>query len=205
MAPQAPRAWPPDNGAMNPSSTPVTVVKLGGSLLSAARAKPWLETLAEAERPVVVVPGGGPFADQVRLQQPLLHFDDVAAHHMAVLAMAQTACVMQSWCPRWQLGHTVAELAGLIAQRQPALWCPTVLPDTPASWDITSDSLAAWLASALRADQLVLVKARAARGSTPAAWRDEGLVDAAFAGQAQAFGGTVRLVSHDTAPRAAVA
>lgn len=181
------------------------IVKLGGSLLSAARARPWLDVLATAAQPVVIVPGGGPFADQVRVSQPLLGFDDAAAHHMAVLAMAQTACVLQSWCPGWRLGHTPTELASLTAQGHPALWCPTVLPDTPAGWDITSDSLAAWLASTLNAQRLVLVKARAARGATPADWAAEGLVDAAFAHYAQAFGQPVRLVSHDTAPLAALA
>lgn len=183
----------------------VVIVKLGGSLLDAGCARPWLEALVAHPQPVVIVPGGGPFADRVRHRQPLLEFDDRAAHHMAVLAMAQTACVLQSWSPRWQLGHTPAELACLAGQGRPALWCPTVLPDTPASWDITSDSLAAWLAITLQAKRLVLVKARAARGTTPADWAAEGLVDPAFADYAQAFGQPVRLVSHDTTPLAALA
>jgi len=183
----------------------VVIVKLGGSLLDAGRARPWLDALAAQPLPVVIVPGGGPFADQVRHRQPLLGFDDRAAHHMAVLAMAQTACVLQSWSPRWQLGHTPAELAGLAGQGHPALWCPTVLPDTPASWDITSDSLAAWLAITLQAKRLVLVKSRAAQGLAPVDWLAEGLVDAAFVDYAAAFGQPVRLVSHDTAPLAALA
>lgn len=182
----------------------VVIVKLGGSLLDAGRARPWLDALAAQPLPVVIVPGGGPFADQVRHRQPLLGFDDRAAHHMAVLAMAQTACVLQSWSPRWQLGHTPTELAGLAGQGQPALWCPTVLPDTPASWDITSDSLAAWLAVTLQAQRLVLVKSRAARGMTPAGWASEGLVDAAFEDYACLLDGKVRLVSHDTPPLTAL-
>lgn len=183
----------------------VIIVKLGGSLLEAGRARPWLEALSAQPQPVVIVPGGGPFADQVRHSQPQLAFDDRAAHHMAVLAMAQTACVLQSWCPSWALGHTSAELDALTRQGRPALWCPTVLPDTPASWDITSDSLAAWLAATLQAQRLVLVKSRAARGVTAAEWADEGLVDLAFVHYAQAFGQPVRLVSHDTAPLTALA
>lgn len=183
----------------------VIIVKLGGSLLEAGRARPWLEALAAQPHPVVIVPGGGPFADQVRHSQPRLAFDDRAAHHMAVLAMAQTACVLQSWCPSWSLGHTPAELDALTRQGRPALWCPTVLPDTPASWDITSDSLAAWLALTLQAQRLVLVKSRAPLGVTPDEWADEGLVDLAFTRYAQAFGQPVRLVSHDIAPLTALA
>lgn len=190
---------------MPPPPRPLVIVKLGGSLLDAGRAQPWLEALATQPQPVVIVPGGGPFADQVRHSQPLLRFDNRAAHHMAVLAMAQTACVLQSWHPHWTLGHTPAELDALTRQGLPALWCPTVLPNTPASWDITSDSLAAWLALTLQAQQLVLVKSRAALGTTTADWIREGLVDPAFTHYAQAFGQPVRLVSYDTAPLTALA
>jgi len=144
---------------------------------------------------VVVVPGGGPFADQVRSSQASLGFDDTAAHRMAVLAMAQTACVFQSWCPVWQLGHTPGELQALCGAGQPALWCPTVLPDTPASWHITSDSLAAWLALQLAAQQLWLVKSRPPHSAEPSGWAAEGLVDVAFPAYAAAFGGPVRVLS----------
>lgn len=188
----------------HPTRRPV-IVKLGGSLLTLGRAKPWLDALAGQPQPVVIVPGGGPFADQVRNLQRPLGFDDRAAHHMAVLAMAQTACVLQSWCTRWQLGPTVPALQALTDQGHPALWCPTVLPDTPASWDITSDSLAAWLAAELHATQLVLVKSRAAQSDVPADWVSDRLADAAFVDYAQRFDGVVRLVSHDTEPLAALA
>jgi 5-(aminomethyl)-3-furanmethanol phosphate kinase len=59
-------------------------------------------------------------------------------------------------------------------------------PEIPASWDITSDSLAAWLASRLAADRLVLVKSVAlAEVAIPATVLvRRGLVDPAFPGYA---------------------
>lgn len=176
----------------------LVVVKLGGSLLEGSRARRWLEALQD--RPVVVVPGGGPFADAVRLQQAVFGYDDAAAHRMAVLAMAQTAWVMRSWCPAWGMADEPDALQAGVAAGRPMLWAPITPPDTPATWDITSDSLAAWLAARLGAVQLVIVKSRAALGTTPAAWAAEGLVDPAFPGYAAAFGGEVRLVAHDAEP-----
>jgi aspartokinase-like uncharacterized kinase len=177
------------------------VIKLGGSLLEGERAKRWLAHLAQraaAGEPVVVVPGGGPFADHVRRLQHDWGFDHVAAHRMALLAMAQTACVFQSWCAPLRAGHGVAALRRLVDDGHPAIWSPTVMPDTPASWDITSDSLAAWLATALQAERLVLVKSLPApAGSGPLQWQAEGLVDVAFPRYAQRFGGAIELVAWD--------
>ena len=66
------------------------IVKLGGSLGRDPVLKEWLDTLvALGSGRVVIVPGGGGFAEEVRDQQELWRFDDLAAHNMAVLAMAQ--------------------------------------------------------------------------------------------------------------------
>lgn len=67
------------------------IIKLGGSLFHTPELKQWLELLdiASQNEGVIIVPGGGPFADQVRHAQRLHRFDDSAAHHMAILAMAQ--------------------------------------------------------------------------------------------------------------------
>jgi hypothetical protein len=55
-------------------------------------------------------------------------------------------------------------------------------PAVAQSWDVTSDSLAAWLASRLDADRLVLVKSAPPPPLplTPARLAAAGLVDAAF-------------------------
>ena len=65
------------------------VVKLGGSTASAAGMDAWIAALAGSGLPLVIVPGGGPFADQVRQAQKRLGFSDGAAHAMAILAMDQ--------------------------------------------------------------------------------------------------------------------
>ncbi len=67
----------------------ISIVKLGGSLARSERLTAWLDSLAEAAGEVVVVPGGGPFAERVREMQQRWRFDDPTAHHLALLAMEQ--------------------------------------------------------------------------------------------------------------------
>src|SRR4051795_8041241 len=73
-----------------------TVVKLGGSHAFCEHLAPWVAAIAGCAGDVVVVPGGGPFADAVRDAQPKIGFDDDAAHHMALLAMEQYGCALAS-------------------------------------------------------------------------------------------------------------
>lgn len=140
------------------------VVKIGGSLARDPRLPQWLRMLADfgAGR-VTVVPGGATFADAVRDAQAHWGFDDVSAHNMAVLAMAQTAHMMHALERRLVLVTNEAEIRSTLHAGRPALWLPLALvrdaPDQLTSWEVTSDSLALWLAQRLNAERLVVVKA----------------------------------------------
>lgn len=134
------------------------VVKLGGSLYNTVELKRWLHTLADISlsTPIVIVPGGGPFADQVRNAQTHHHFDDATAHYMALIAMKQFGLMLSA---------LEAKCQAFDAQRPEqalSVWLPEdALLSEPVlthSWDLTSDSLALWLASKLKAEQLFLVK-----------------------------------------------
>lgn len=134
------------------------VVKLGGSLYNTPELKIWLQTLANiaTPSPIVIVPGGGPFADQVRKAQKRHHFDDTTAHHMALIAMKQFGLMLSSLEVKCQPFTHQNPLQAL------SVWLPddSLLsePTLIHSWDLTSDSLAIWLASKLEAKQLFLVK-----------------------------------------------
>src|SRR2546426_2358433 len=73
-----------------------TVIKLGGSFAFSADLGDWIAAIAACAGRVVIVPGGGPFADVVRAAQVQMGFDDRAAHRMALLAMAQYGCAIKS-------------------------------------------------------------------------------------------------------------
>jgi hypothetical protein len=162
------------------------IVKLGGSLTHDLRLQGWLAMLAElGGGRVTVVPGGGTFADAVRASQRRWRFADLPAHNMAVLAMAQTAHLFHALEPRLALAADEAGIRRTLHAGHPALWVPTMLlrdaPDLLTNWEVTSDSLALWLARLLNAERLVLVKACKVRpGSSLAQLGADGVVDQRF-------------------------
>lgn len=137
----------------------IRVVKLGGSLLAADALPDCLNKIAESAGQVVIVPGGGMFADQVRSAQQVWGYDDATAHAMAILAMQQMALLMRALQPGLALTPSINALQDF---DKPAIWSPDLREldraGIPASWSVTSDSLAAWLARCLRATKLIVVK-----------------------------------------------
>ncbi|WP_296584662.1 aspartate kinase [Xanthobacter sp.] len=182
------------------------VVKIGGSLTRGTPPRLLLERLS-GRKGLVLVPGGGALADQVRVMQPQMGLSDGSAHRMAILAMEQMAYAFLDMAPSLRPARTPAELTSAAADGA-ALWLsPTMAldaPDIPQSWNVTSDSLALWLAARLAADRLVLIKApgvqvprQSDRAADLAAWTAAGLVDAAFATMARGYSGDIVLVPAD--------
>jgi aspartokinase-like uncharacterized kinase len=137
------------------------VVKLGGSLFTSNNLQHWLTHLNQADS-LVIVPGGGPFADQVRQAQQKFHFDDSTAHIMALLAMEQFGRMLCGLQPGLVATASITQLQAVLARDETPVWMPTVMamadPDINHSWNVTSDSLAAWLCGQLEAERLLLVK-----------------------------------------------
>ncbi|WP_305907592.1 uridylate kinase [Methylomarinum sp. Ch1-1] len=140
------------------------VIKLGGSLSHSSALTRCMESVNRdyREHAVVIVPGGGAFADQVRMAQRHWRFDERTAHDMAVLAMQQMARMFKALQPDWRLADSVADIAVSAAPGLATIWSPQISEldraGIAASWDVTSDSLAAWLAARLPAKELILVK-----------------------------------------------
>ncbi len=173
----------------------LAVVKVGGSLVAdRARLCRLLGALADGtEGPVAIVPGGGALADAVRATQDALGFPDPLAHRLALDAMAGMARIFAALEPRLAVTQDPAD--ALVAGAVP-VWDPSALkaghPEIPESWDVTSDSLALWLAARLGADTCLLVKsADAPPGAGPAELARAGLVDAAFPGFAARYAGAI--------------
>ena len=145
------------------SLTPEWVVKVGGSHgARPSHLRRLMASLAGAARrhPLVVVPGGGSFADAVRDADRRFGLGDSAAHWMAILGMDQYGHLLAELAPGAALVARRRELArGRLNVLLPSAWFRRVDP-LPHSWDVTSDSIAAWLARALRARHLLLVKHR---------------------------------------------
>ncbi len=122
------------------------IVKVGGSLFYQI---PFIApVLKESKRPLLLIPGGGPFADIVRQ----CNTDNDSAHWMAIAAMEQFGWFIAS--------HGFPTITEMVIPRATTVFLPyryfiehDVLPHT---WDVTSDSIAAWAAHILHLDLLLL-------------------------------------------------
>ena len=148
----------------NESALRVTIVKLGGSLAHTPHCVAWLDVLTAWGGPLILVPGGGPFADGVRAAQAAMRFDDATAHRMALLAMEQFGLALAAHAKAFVLANSCEELDSALRARKIPVWLPARMvlaaPEVPEVWDMTSDSLAAWLAGTCGAHRLLLIKSR---------------------------------------------
>lgn len=168
------------------------VVKLGGSLLGSPELPRWLETLVKiSDGKVVIVPGGGLFADAVREAQQRTHISDAVAHELALLAMDQFGLLLAGMNANLVTASSELEIAERGWQHRGIVWLPSkmILTDDniAKNWQVTADSLSAWLANKIGAEQLVLVKSKLLAPylkSSEASLETlvaEGLIDDAFA------------------------
>jgi 5-(aminomethyl)-3-furanmethanol phosphate kinase len=148
------------------------VVKVGGSLLElpdlADRLRDWLGRQAPAQS--LFIAGGGPFVDELRAMDSLHAVGDEACHWLAIRAMSLTARLLGALVPEWRLigsWRELADFAGSPADRPAAdeqaageraaildplefLEADEAFGDPlPHIWHVTSDSIAARVASRL--------------------------------------------------------
>jgi 5-(aminomethyl)-3-furanmethanol phosphate kinase len=144
----------------------LTVVKVGGGLAREA-GDGALRTLcrvigaAGARHPLLVVPGGAAFADAVREHDSRFALRAPTAHRMAILAMDQFGWLLSDLVPGAVPCTDLAAAGAAGASGSTPVLLPAALlagDPLPASWGVTSDSIAAWVASAADAGRLVLVK-----------------------------------------------
>jgi aspartokinase-like uncharacterized kinase len=150
---------------MNDGLLDFSVIKVGGGLSqipgALERVCSALEALSPLH-PMLLVPGGGPFADAVRAFEARAGLSPAAAHWMAILAMDQYAYVLADRISGGVIVEEPGEIreilsTGKIPIMAPARWMRSA-DVLPHSWDVTSDSIAAVVAGTLGAGRLALIK-----------------------------------------------
>ncbi|GAB4145713.1 MAG: hypothetical protein Tsb009_17980 [Planctomycetaceae bacterium] len=145
------------------------VFKIGGSLFDLPELSERIGSLIALRpncRPVLVA-GGGPCVDVVREWDRVHALNDEQAHELAISAMSLGEHLLETLLPN-AIRVNVPEDVGIAwnVGRVPIVSVSRLLfgslkdvpPLLPASWDVTSDSIAAWIAVQLKADEFVLVK-----------------------------------------------
>lgn len=161
------------------------IVKFGGSSIASPDLRKWVQAIETSSRPLVIVPGGGPFANTVRQFQTRIGYDNDAAHRMAILAIEQFGHALISLGTKLCAATTIDAIAAAQAQGLIPVWMPAKLvlraEEIEHTWSVTSDSLAAWLCSQIPGSTLCLIKQiDLPNGSSIEAIAAAGVVDSAF-------------------------
>jgi aspartokinase-like uncharacterized kinase len=151
----------------------LTVIKVGGSLFDwpefPRRMTEFLEArqAADSNERLVLIAGGGPAADLIRELDKTHALGDQPAHRLALHAMDLTAIVLSELLPGTVVVDQIADLSPVWSAGSIPVLAPRRLLDEidqsgqttlPASWNVTSDSIAAWSAVQVGANRLILLK-----------------------------------------------
>lgn len=165
--------------------TPKRVVKIGGSLLSKAglgdSLNQWLVENNDMQNILVV--GGGELADVIRRLDASLKLSSMLSHRLALQTMSINASAIAECIPNCLQTddlETVQKTSKSNIIFDSHHWI-NLCHDVPATWDFTSDSVAAKLAAELSAEELVLIKSRLGNLDEP------GFVDACFANESRSL------------------
>jgi aspartokinase-like uncharacterized kinase len=151
----------------------LTIIKVGGSLFDWPELPRRLTELinaqqsADREESLVLIAGGGPAADVVRALDRIHGLGDRSAHRLALHAMDLTAIILAELLPRTVLVQSLDAVRAVWSAGSIPVLAPRLILDDfersgrdglSASWDVTSDTIAAWMALYLGADRLILLK-----------------------------------------------
>ena len=149
----------------------IAVLKLGGSLLDLSDLSVRIQSVfanLNGDRPLLIC-GGGNAADIVRRWHQCFRLDEERSHWLALVAIRLNQQLLLDLLPKlelvanraaaesvWQRDRVpLLDLAEFMRTEEASLDVHEWLPHT---WEVTSDSLAAWVALRWPASQLVLLK-----------------------------------------------
>ena len=175
-------------------SARLVVVKVGGSLLSWPSLPDRLSRFLDPRRArgerIVLIVGGGGAADWVRSLDQIHHIEETTAHDLALQSLELSARALAVLLADTEVVESFARITQVWqAGRLPILAPRLVWNDDergtsdplPRTWDTTTDSIAARIASLLNADELVLLKSISlSPGTTREQAASIGVVDAVF-------------------------
>ena len=141
-----------------------TVVKVGGSLaLYPEKLRALCAKLSEisTKHKLIVVPGGGEFADLVRDLDKRFNLSNEASHRMAILGMDQYGFLLSDLMPCSCVVNQLENVQKVLDLGKLPVFLSSnlLLSEDPLqnSWDVTSDSIAVYIAGQLNISKVLLV------------------------------------------------
>lgn len=150
------------------SNTNIRVVRVGGSLLTwdhlPSVLNGWLSKQPPASN--VLIAGGGPWVELLRQSARRYEIPEPEAHVLCLRALSVTADLLGHLCD-CPVARQLSEVRSLVEQHAVIAFdvyrhleeVDVLRSDPlPKTWDVTSDSIAARVATDLNAEELVVVK-----------------------------------------------
>jgi aspartokinase-like uncharacterized kinase len=140
------------------------VLKIGGSLSRGDGLRTLCREISRLSEhySLLVVPGGGDFAEQVREADRRYHIGETAAHCMALLAMDQYGYLLNQLIEGSLLTADLNSARKSAESGRAIILLPSALvireDPLPHSWQVTSDTIAAWVSHRVGIRRLVLLK-----------------------------------------------
>jgi 5-(aminomethyl)-3-furanmethanol phosphate kinase len=141
-----------------------TVVKVGGSLaLKSQKLRILCSKLSDISKKqkLIIVPGGGEFADTVRAVDERFNLSVQSSHQMAILAMDQYGYLLSNLVGNSCLLDKLENVKKVWDSGKLPIFLPSsyfaYADPLPNLWDITSDSIALHIAGQLGAFRIVLI------------------------------------------------
>jgi 5-(aminomethyl)-3-furanmethanol phosphate kinase len=141
-----------------------TVLKVGGSLALYPEKLKALCTelsLSSKKHRLIIVPGGGEFADVVRSLDKRFSLPCSTSNKMAILGMDQYGLLLADLTPNSVVISKLEEMEYFLGMGKLIVLLPSnlMLREDPLenSWDVTSDSIAMFIASRLNVSRVLFV------------------------------------------------
>jgi 5-(aminomethyl)-3-furanmethanol phosphate kinase len=140
------------------------VIKVGGSIaLHPEKLRALCAKISEESKKhrLIIVPGGGEFADTVRTLDKQFSLSCSVSHKMAVLGMDQYGLMLSDLIPNSVTVSKLEEVKYFLDKSKLPIFLPSnlLLCEDPLenSWEVTSDSIAVYLAHRIQVHKVLLV------------------------------------------------
>ncbi|MBW9221192.1 hypothetical protein KKP91_03205 [Methanothermococcus sp. SCGC AD-155-M21] len=139
----------------------INIVKIGGSLTHFS--EPLLNELksfSNAKNKIIIIPGGGKFANVVRELDSNIKMRNRASHRLALLSMDMMG-IYFSELSDIETVNTLYDAKEILKKKDIVILLPSKIvlstDELPNSWEVTSDSVAAYISKLLKLNKLIIV------------------------------------------------